>query len=141
LDVRPVIIITLHQRTLIGRQLAEATFQMLQSNFKFWPQCLTALHYFLGQTSFEQGLPALPPFDPLTRLVQGESAGPRRKRMRRIISVKFLPERDGRLLNNILRVRDIRNQRGHIAKDFPLTAQKQREKLLLGSVLVPKTVR
>lgn len=98
------------------------------------------MHYLLRQTSFEQGLPALPSFNPLTRLIQCEPARPGRKWLRRIISVKFLPKSDGRLLNNILRIRDIRNQRGHIPKDFPLTAQKQREKLLLGSVLVPKTV-
>src|SRR4051812_25485102 len=114
---------------------------MLESNFKFWPQGLAALHDLLGQSSFEQSLPALPPFDPLSRLVQGKPASPRRKRLRRIISVKFLPKGDGRLLNNVLRVRDIRNQRGDVAKNFPLTAQKQREKLLLGSVLISKTVR
>src|SRR5690606_1694204 len=46
--------------------------------------------------------------------------------------VKLLPEHQGRLLHDILRIRHIRHQRRHIAENLPLTAQEQREKLLLG---------
>jgi hypothetical protein len=80
---------------------------------------------------FKQGLPALPSLDPLPRLVQGEPACPGSEGKGRIIGVKLLPKGQSGLLNNILRVRDIRDQGGHVTKDLALASQEQRKKPLL----------
>jgi hypothetical protein len=82
-------------------------------------------------TPFQQRLPTLMPFDPLPGLVQSESAGPGRERSGRVIGVELFPKRQGRLLHDVFGVLDVGNEGRHVAVDFPLAAQEQREKTLL----------
>ena len=76
-----------------------------------------------GESVLEQRLPALTPFDPLARFIQGESARPRREGLSRIVRFELFPERNRSLLNDLFRIGQIRNKRGYIPKNFPFATK------------------
>ena len=96
---------------------------MFEPDLEFRPQLLPALRQVLRQSGFEQGLPSLASFEPLLGFIQCKPAGPRREGLAWIIRVEFFPQRQRGLLHDVLRVRHVWHQRGHVAKDLPLTAQ------------------
>src|ERR1041384_1916579 len=106
---------------------------MLQSHLEFGAQLLAPLRQLLGQPAVEQRLPALASLDPLPRLIQGEPAGPGREWLGRVVSIKFFPKRNGRLLDDVLGIDDVGDEDGDVTKNFAFAPQEKREELLLVS--------
>jgi hypothetical protein len=94
-------------------------------------QLPTAFQQHVGQITGNQPSPPLLASHPLPGHIKGKPAGPRRERPAGIIVSKFLPKHDGRLLNDLLRIVGIRNNRQHIPQNISLCGEKKPEVFLL----------
>jgi hypothetical protein len=105
---------------------------MPQPQIELWPQLLATLRQFLSQPAVQQGLPSLTSFEPLPRFVQRKPARPRRVMANERRRHRISPTAPAAVCWTMSSASaTFGTSADHVAKNLPLTAQKQRKKSLL----------